>query len=100
MSLGNYNKKCPRVSLTVERLKKKVNSQGAQGNALFSTALRTSGLKPSFRENLSDCFLGELEILMKWCSSVWDRIRLIAQVMSQPSEYLINYMEVVYQHTD
>lgn len=49
----------------------------APGNALFtSLALRTLGLKTSFQENSPSLFLGEFGILIKWCSLVWDRIRL------------------------
>lgn len=60
--------------------------QVAPGNALFTIALRMLGLKTSFKENPPEKF----ELLKKRHILAWYRIRLIAQVMSKPSEYFIN----------
>lgn len=60
--------------------------QVAPGNALFTIALRMLGLKTPFKENPPEKF----ELLMKRHILAWYRIRLIAQVMSKPSEYFIN----------
>ena len=59
--------------------------QVAPGNALFTIALRMLGLKTSFKENPPEKF----ELLMKSHILAWYR-RLVAQVMSKPSEYFIN----------
>ena len=65
--------------------KKEVKVQVAPGNALFTIALRMLGLKTSFKENPPEKF----ELLTKHILA-WYRIRLIAQMMSKPSEYFIN----------